>query len=242
MVRGGEVRDVRGADAGHVAFGAAIIRIALQSGRPRQCASLIGVAVQALLPIVRHLGSRIGKCVRIVAGDAAERSLAGAEALACLQLLDVVGVGMVVLSGQRPHEHGHELMKRQPGPVIGQLLPIADDFRHAQKVALLADCLAERGLQTRRVHDGRLLTRRRRGPLPMQLSRTVASLAANRMAPKGRRPIAPLGPFHVVDFIGVAGQAGGWICRSNRPTRFPKLGASAQRPSCAYQVIGDWNR
>ena len=95
-------------------------------------------------------------------------------------------------------------------PVI--LDPAVDplDALVADQVALLADGVPKRGLQTRGVDDRHVPAADELGMRDMELAGPVAALAADRVALEDRRPIpVERAADHRLDPVGVAEQACG---------------------------------
>ena len=89
MVRGCDVGDVAAFRARHVAAGTIIVGASRQPDVRWQAATPIGVAFLASLSVISHALFGRGELVRIMAGDTAKLSFAGAEAAALVHLLDL---------------------------------------------------------------------------------------------------------------------------------------------------------
>ena len=102
---------------------------------------------------------------------------------------------------------------------------------------MLADCLTQRGFEMPRVDDPRHVAGRERRLGQVQFSRTMASLAADRMAAEGGRPVAALGSFHMLYLVRMADQAGGRDLPLEAPD--PLLITGGESPATFLRIPGD---
>ncbi len=202
MVRRGAMEDIGAARSRQMASDAVVVAASSLPDCLRELTAPIDVALQAALPEVGDLLAWFGQPMRIVAGDTPKAASTRAEATALVHLLDMVDEPILRIPGGR--EHDPELMERQPRPkVLIPAIQSLDPLETAQ-VTLLADRITQRGLEGSRVDDRDVAAVDHRGPPDVKLARTVAPLAADRMAPEDRWLIAIDCTGHVLDTICVA--------------------------------------
>ena len=249
MVGRRDVHDVAALRPRHVARDAAIIPAPRQAHGVGQRATLAVVARQALLAEVVRLLGRRGDLMRVVARDAAEPPPALAVATAGPHLLDVPHRLAPLV---RATEDREEVGRGQTGAIVERLPTRSVNAMVAQEVALLADGLAEAGLQVPRVDDRRVPLIDQLLAAHMQLARAVAAFAADRVAPEEGLLVSIDGLRHRLDMVGMAEQAGRLdrpievevvplVAGGEVPPRFwlyHDMGDSNSRPSCStrYEI------
>jgi hypothetical protein len=140
------------------------------------------MAIEAFLSEEGDPFRRQGNLVRVVTRSASETAPAFSVAMADLHLLDVPhGLGMLLHPSVKVSE---EIRGGEPGPIVERAASRPLDAMITQEVALFADRSAKCRFKMPRIDDGdvpiinNLLLSR------MQLSRSVAPLAADRKASK----------------------------------------------------------
>ena len=202
------MNDVGGPRPRHVAADAVILAAPLPTDRRRQPAAAIGVTLQATVPVIAHPLLRGRQPMRIVAGDATEPAVTGAEATALVHLLD--------LADEPIRRRARRLLEHRPDPIKGQsgpeILIATVELHHAlvaQQMTLLADAIPERGLQRSGVDDRQIPAVDDAGTIHMPLTRPMTPLAADRVVPEDRRLISVDRPVYRLDPVGVTVQARG---------------------------------
>src|SRR5262249_7029690 len=109
--------------------------------------------------------------------------------------------------GRRRHENGPKLIERQSRPVVEDIAPHPFHPHHALKAALLAHAFAQGRFEVPRI-DNRAIERRRAfGRADMEFARSVAALAADGVAGKGRLFVAVHGLGDRFGTVAVAEKA-----------------------------------
>jgi hypothetical protein len=184
MIGDRDVHDIRAGRHGHVTGDTTVLGAPDQAFRDRKTATAALMAAQALLAEESELLLRRGELVRVVTGNATKLPLGLSITTAGLHLLDVPD--RLVLSPVRGVIDCVEGGGGKTGSIVERVTAGQLDPMIAQEVALLADGRAERGLEMPRIDDGQVKAIHHLLPCRMQLARTVASLAANRVASKDR--------------------------------------------------------
>ena len=138
MIGFGDMDDVGPAQARHVATDAIIGLTLAHPAARRQAATPIGVAFQAAIAEVGYPRLGLREPMGIVAGDAAEFSLARFEATALVHLLELADEAVFILA-RRPFKYRPEALKGKTGAEV--FIPAAgpQDSPLAIQVTLLAD-------------------------------------------------------------------------------------------------------
>ena len=117
MIRRRGMRDVHASRPGHVTAGAVIVFAPFQPVARRKATASVGMTFQTTISVIGHLRRGRGKLVWIMARDAPEATLTGAETFTGIHLFKLADKTVLGLVG-RPHEHRPEARKRQPGTIV----------------------------------------------------------------------------------------------------------------------------
>ena len=143
MVSRRRVRDVRDSRAWHVARDAVLALAPGLSLGQRQGATLLVVARETTLAIVRDLRGRRGKAVRVVAGDTAQLTLARGETAAGFHLLGMPDRLKLASVSVLHEEYRQKPVDRQARPVVEKLATRPGKAERALQMALLTDRFSE---------------------------------------------------------------------------------------------------
>src|SRR5262249_53407463 len=120
-------------------------------------------------------------------------TVAGAEALARVHLLDLAHGFVVEDDPLLPHEHRAEPVQRQPRPIVERVTAITHNASRSLQMALLTNALSQRRRQVPRI-DNRVIesgvARFLPAPGHVQLAGTVAALAADGRPRQNRLAVA----------------------------------------------------
>jgi len=110
----------------------------------RQGASLLGVALETALAVIRELPGRRRQAMRVVAGDASKLTLARGETATGCHLLDMPdGLKLASLSILR-QEYRQETVNRQSRAVVERLAARAGEAKRTLEMALFTDGIPQR--------------------------------------------------------------------------------------------------
>src|SRR5205807_9764079 len=112
------------------------------------------MALQTALAVVSRRLVACRQAVRIMARDATQFPLARLIATALIHLFDLVDGFVVFVDFRLANENGLKEIERQTRPIIKRPPAAARDRFLTLQVALLADLVAQMGLQAARVDDG----------------------------------------------------------------------------------------